>query len=330
MNLEKSILVIGEHRNGILNPVTLELIQKSRELSKNSGHKVYTLLIGSNIKEIAEETSHYDVDKVFFVQDEKLEFYNTDAYTFVVSEICKEVGPDVVFIGATPQGRDLAPRLAARCKTGLTADCTELEFDEKGFLLMTRPAFGGNLMATITCEKHRPQMSTVRPGVFAKGKRASKTFVIPEEIKIDLTKTIIRGRIIKQEKQKKESANISEAKVLIAGGRGMGGKAGFDLLTRLAELLDGTVAASRPVIDQGWIDKSHQVGQTGKTVRPRLYIACGISGALQHIAGMQESDFIIAINKNEDAPIMKIADLAIVGDVHKILPEMISRLESKK
>ncbi|HOO31725.1 MAG TPA: electron transfer flavoprotein subunit alpha/FixB family protein [Thermotogota bacterium] len=328
MNQNKMILVVGEQKDGILNHVTLELIQKSRELSKVHGHDVYALLIGSSTKKIAEEVARYDIDKVYYVENEAFQYYNTDAYTTVISEFFDKFKPDVVFIGATPQGRDLAPRLAARNRTGLTADCTELEFDEDGLLLMTRPAFGGNLMATITCENHRPQMATVRPGVFSKGEKKEGPFTNPEMFisTADLTK--VRGKILEQVKQKKETANISEAKVLIAGGRGMGGKAGFDMLKKLAELLDGTVAASRPVIDQGWIDKSHQVGQTGKTVRPRLYIACGISGALQHIAGMQESDFIIAINKNEDAPIMKIADLAIVGDVHKIIPEMIKRLEA--
>jgi electron transfer flavoprotein alpha subunit len=324
---EKLILIVGEQKEGVLNPVTLELVQKSKELSKNSGHKVAVLMLGSSVKEMAMEITHYDIDNVYYVEDEKLEFYNTDAYTHVITECFKHLNPDAVFIGATSQGRDLAPRLAARNKTGLTADCTELDIDEKGILLMTRPAFGGNLMATITCENHKPQMSTVRPGVFSKGKRNNEKYCDLKKIEIDLSKATIRGTIIKQVKQKKEVANISEAEVLIAGGRGMGGKEGFELLRKLADLLGGTVAGSRPVIEQGWIDKSYQVGQTGKTVRPRLYIACGISGALQHIAGMQESDFIIAINKNEGAAIMKIADLAIVGDVHKIIPELINRLE---
>ena len=327
MSDSTGILIIAEQKDKIIHHVTYELMNKARELSRVKTQKVNVLILGENVKALAEELTHYDCDEVFYIEDKQLSSYNTDAYTHAVSEFIKVKNPEIILIGATAQGRDLAPRVAARNKTGLTADCTALEIDEDGTFLMTRPAFGGNLMATITCTKHTPRMSTVRPGVFPKGQRSEKAYCEAKEITVDFSTVQIRGRLIETIKEKKQTANISESKVLIAGGRGMGGKKGFELLHKLAELMGGTIAASRPVIDQGWVDKAYQVGQTGKTVRPRLYIACGISGALQHIAGMQESDFIIAINKNEDAPIMKIADLAIVGDVHKILPEMIARLE---
>lgn len=327
MNRSNAILIIAEHNDNQIHHVTYELMNKARELSTNKNQKVHVLILGDQVQDLAQELTRYESDGVFYIDNPQLETYNTDAYTHGVTAFIQEMNPEIVLIGATVQGRDLAPRVAARNKTGLTADCTALEIDEKGTFLMTRPAFGGNLMATITCEKHTPRMSTVRPGVFAKGERSEKPFCEAKEITVDFSTVQIRGKRIETIKEKKQTANISDSKVLIAGGRGMGGKKGFELLHKLAELMGGTIAASRPVIDQGWVDKAYQVGQTGKTVRPRLYIACGISGALQHIAGMQESDFIIAINKNEDAPIMKIADLAIVGDVHKILPEMIARLE---
>jgi len=328
MNPSNAILIIAEHREGHIHPVTYELMNKAKQLSEVKNNPVQVLLLGDLVEQLAKNLSHYECDGVFYIQNPQLSTYNTDAYTHCVTTFIKENHPEIVLIGATAQGRDLAPRIAARNKTGLTADCTALEMDENGTFLMTRPAFGGNLMATITCENHIPRMSTVRPGVFAKGQRSDTTYCEPVKKEIDFSDIAIRGRLLETIKEKKQTANISESNVLIAGGRGMGGKKGFELLQKLAELMGGTIAASRPVIDQGWVDKAYQVGQTGKTVRPRLYIACGISGALQHIAGMQESDFIIAINKNEDAPIMKIADLAIVGDVHKIIPEMIARLES--
>src|SRR6056297_875999 len=328
MKESNSILIIAEHSDNHIQNVTYELMNKARQLSTVKNQQVHVLILGEKVKELARELTHYDCDGVFYIENPQLETYNTDAYTHGVTAFIQEMNPEIILIGATAQGRDLAPRVAARNKTGLTADCTALEIDETGTFLMTRPAFGGNLMATITCEKHTPRMSTVRPGVFAKGERSDTPHCVAKKINIDFSTVQIRGTLLETVKEKKQTANISESKVLIAGGRGMGGKKGFDLLHKLAELMGGTIAASRPVIDQGWVDKAYQVGQTGKTVRPRLYIACGISGTLQHIAGMQESDFIIAINKNEDAPIMKIADLAIVGDVHKILPEMIARLES--
>ncbi|MDO5040104.1 electron transfer flavoprotein subunit alpha/FixB family protein, partial [Clostridium sp.] len=220
--------------------------------------------------------------------------------------------------------------VAARLSTGLTADCTQLDVVvENGDLLATRPAFGGNLMATIACPDHRPQMATVRPGVFAKVEEKNSNFKV-EEVKVNLTEADIRTKVVEIVKETKEVVDISEANFIVAGGRGMGSKENFEKLHELAEVLEGSVAASRGAVDKGWIERDYQVGQTGKTVRPNIYIACGISGAIQHAAGMQDSDMIIAINKDETAPIMKIADYAIVGDINKVLPELIAQFKEVK
>jgi electron transfer flavoprotein alpha subunit len=234
-------------------------------------------------------------------------------------------------MGATNIGRDLAPRVAARVKTGLTADCTGLDIDPgNGSLLMTRPAFGGNIMATIECENHRPQMSTVRPGVFSiPCVRGDKNGCI-ENIKVMLEKVDIRTQVVNIVKSLKEKIDITEAKVIVAGGRGVGNREGFDLLRELAGSIGGVVGGSRAAVESGWIEKECQVGQTGKTVRPNLYIACGISGAIQHLAGMQESEYIIAINKDSDAPIIDAADLAVVGDLYRVIPELINEIKASK
>jgi electron transfer flavoprotein alpha subunit len=239
--------------------------------------------------------------------------------------------PEIILIGASNIGRDLGPRVAARLSTGLTADCTGLEIDDgSNNLMMTRPAFGGNIMATIECGENRPQMATVRPGVFEKQPEDKERKGQVEEVTVQLNPEDIRTRVENIVKAAKEQADISEAQFIVSGGRGMGSKENFALLKELADALGGTVGSSRAAVDSGWMDKAFQVGQTGKTVRPVIYIACGISGAIQHLAGMQESDYIIAINKDENAPIMKIADIAIVGDLFKVIPEMISQVKAVK
>ncbi len=236
--------------------------------------------------------------------------------------------PNIIFIGATFIGRDLGPRVAARLETGLTADCTSLDVDvESGDLLATRPAFGGNLMATIVCPDHRPQMATVRPGVFEKLPLGENDATV-ENVEIKFNSNDIRTKIVEIIKEHKDIVDISEANVLVAGGRGIGSEENFKMLKELAEV--GSIAASRAAVEKGWVDKDYQVGQTGKTVRPNIYVACGISGAIQHAAGMQDSDMIIAINKDANAPIMKIADYAIVGDVNKVVPEFIAQLKAMK
>jgi electron transfer flavoprotein alpha subunit len=252
----------------------------------------------------------------------------TEPYTKVLSEVISANKPEIVLIGATAIGRDLAPRVSARIYTGLTADCTSLDIDEENKnLLMTRPAFGGNIMATIVCPDHRPQMSTVRPGVMTICEKDESRIGDIKEFKVKLSEKDVNVEILEVVKEEKERINIEEADVLVSGGRGIGQPDNFKMLKELADLLKGQVSASRAVVDAGWIDRDHQVGQTGKTVRPGLYIACGISGAIQHLAGMEESEFIVAINKDPGAPIFEVADVGIVGDVNKVVPLLIEELK---
>lgn len=329
----KGVWVFAEQREGVLQKVAVELLGKGRDIADKLGVELTAVLLGSNVEKLAEELLAFGADKVILADHYLLKNFTTDGYTKVICELINEKKPEILMVGASFIGRDLGPRIAARLATGLTADCTALDIDpETRNLLMTRPAFGGNLMATIECAAHRPQMSTVRPGVFEKLPKdlsrvdASKI----EKIKVNLEDSDIRTKIEKVAKSIKDIMDIGEAKILISGGRGVGSKENFELLKELADILGGSVAGSRAAVENGWIDKAYQVGQTGKTVRPTLYIACGISGAIQHLAGMQDSDYIIAINKDDSAPIMQAADLAIVGDMNKIIPEMITGIKSYK
>lgn len=318
------VWVFAEQRGGELQKVSLEILGEGRKIADKLGVKLTALLLGDNIKALAEDLGTHGADEVLVAESELLKNYTTDGYTKVICELANERKPGILFIGATFVGRDLGPRVAARLSTGLTADCTILDVEvEKGDLLATRPAFGGNLMATIACPDHRPQMATIRPGVFTKLPKSDVEFVT-EIVEVNLAECDIRTKIIEIVKENKDIVDISEANIIVSGGRGVSTQENFKLLDELAEVLGGTVAGSRAAIDNGWIDKSYQVGQTGKTVRPTIYIACGISGAIQHVAGMQDADMIIAVNKDAGAPIMKIADYAIVGDIAKVLPEMIS------
>lgn len=324
------VWVFAEQREGHLEKVSLELLGEGRKIADKLGVKLTALLLGSGIKELAKDLRSHGADEVLVVDNKELEHYTTDGYTKVICELANDRKPGILFIGATFVGRDLGPRVAARLETGLTADCTSLDVDvTNGDLLATRPAFGGNLMATIACPDHRPQMATVRPGVFAKLEEEVKEGGI-EEIEVALTSEDIRTKVLEIVKENKEIVDISEANFIVAGGRGMGSEENFKLVYELAEALDGVAAASRAAIEKGWIDKAYQVGQTGKTVRPNIYVACGISGAIQHVAGMQDSDMIIAINKDETAPIMKVADYGIVGDVTKVIPQMIAEIKAIK
>ncbi len=324
------VWVFAEQREGELQKVSLELLGEGRKIANKLGVKLTALLLGKDIKGLANTLGENGADEVIVCDNALLEHYTTDGYTKVICDLANERKPGILFIGATFIGRDLGPRVAARLSTGLTADCTQLDVVvENGDLLATRPAFGGNLMATIACPDHRPQMATVRPGVFSKVEEKNSNFEI-EEVEVKLTEADIRTKVVEIVKETKEVVDISEADFIVAGGRGMGSKENFDKLYELAEVLEGSVAASRGAIDKGWIERDYQVGQTGKTVRPSIYIACGISGAIQHAAGMQDSDMIIAINKDETAPIMKIADYAIVGDVNKVLPELIAEFKEVK
>lgn len=325
----KGVWVFAEQRDGKLQKVALELLGKGRQIADKLGVDLTAVLLGSEVEDIAKDLVAFGADKVLYADSPLLKHFTTDAYAKVMCDLINERKPEILFIGATFVGRDLGPRVAARVSTGLTADCTALDIDdETKNLLMTRPAFGGNLMATIVCGDHRPQMSTVRPGVFEKlAKDTSRKGEI-EKVKFELSDSDIRTKVQEVVKLAKDVMDIGEAKVLVSGGRGIGSKEGFDLLKELAEVFGGSVAGSRAAIDNGWLDKAYQVGQTGKTVRPQVYVACGISGAIQHLAGMQDSDYIIAINKDENAAIMKVADLAIVGDYRKVIPEMIAGIKA--
>jgi len=323
----KGVWVFAEQRDGKLQKVSLELLGKGRELADTLGVELTALLLGHEADDIAKELIAYGADKVLYADSALLKHYTTDGYTKVICDLINEVKPESMLVGATFIGRDLAPRIAARIATGLTADCTSLDIDpEKKNLLMTRPAFGGNLMATIACESHRPQIATVRPGVFERLPKTAKTGEV-QKIAANVTAADIRTTVEDVVKVAKDIIDIGEAKVLVSGGRGLGSKEGFEILKELADVLGGTISGSRAAIENGWIDKHLQVGQTGKTVRPNVYVACGISGAIQHLAGMQDSEYIIAINKNPEAPIMKVADLALVGDYRKVIPELIAQIK---
>lgn len=346
----KNVWVYAEQRKGKLLNVALELIGEGRRLSREIGEdaKVCALLVGNNIENLAKECYEYGADSVYLIEDPLLENYTTDGYTKVIVDAVEEYKPEIVIYGATHIGRDLAPRVAARLNTGLTADCTRLDIkvssyidyaiknttldvssldpnsDDKG-LKQTRPAFGGNLMATIICPKTRPQMSTVRPGVMQKRERQIGSEGELVKIQPAISKSDIKIEILDIVKSAKEIVSLTDAEIICSGGRGLGDPSGFELIKKFADKVGGVVGSSRAAVDSGWIDHSHQVGQTGTTVKPKIYFACGISGAIQHLAGMQTSDIIVAINKDPDAPIFEVADYGIVGDLYKIIPQLIDQ-----
>ena len=329
VKMSENVLVICEQRDGILQKVSLELIGKGRELADKTNQKVIALLMGSQIEDLAQKLINHGADKVVYVDHEILKDYMTEPATKAACAIIKDENPDIVLVGASSIGRDLAPRIAARIETGLTADCTSLSIDEEtNDLLMTRPAFGGNIMATIICPQHRPQMATVRPGVMIACQEQTRTGEI-KKFDISFDKTDANVEILETIKITKKLKDITEAKVLVSGGRGTGNKENFAKLRELADILNGEISASRAAVDLGYAEKDRQVGQTGKTVRPDVYFACGISGAIQHAAGMEESELIFAINKNSSAPIFEIADVGIVGDMHKIIPKLSARLKKE-
>ena len=349
----KHIWVFAEQRQGKIQNVAIELIGECKRLAKDISEdtQICAVLIGNNIDHLAQECFEYGAEKVYLIQDPLLENYTTDAYTKVLKQAIDEYKPEIVLYGATHIGRDFAPRIAARCNTGLTADCTHLDVkvskyiefakanttldtstldpnDPSTGIKQTRPAFGGNLMATIICPKTRPQMSTVRPGVKQKQEREVGATGEIVNIKPELSAEDIRIEIKDIVKSMKEMVSLTDAKIICSGGRGLGDASGFELIKEFADKVGGVVGSSRACVDAGWIDHSHQVGQTGTTVKPEIYFACGISGAIQHLAGMQTSNCIVAINKDPDAPIMEVADYAIVGDLYKVIPEIIAEWDN--
>ena len=335
----KGVFVFAQQVDGIVGGIAFELVGEGKKLANDLGVDVTAILIGSDIKDQAERLGAYGADRVIVVDDPALKDYRTEPYTHAMASVIKEFKPEIVLIGATAIGRDLGPRLAARIHTGLTADCTQLDIGDfplnpvpgkeqkHNQLLMTRPAFGGNTISTIACPDFRPQMATVRPGVMQKLPKdpSHKAEVIEFNPGFEENGNYVE--ILEIVKAVSDVADIMDAKILVSGGRGVGSPENFKILQDLADVIGGTVSCSRAVVDAGWKPKDLQVGQTGKTVRPNLYIACGISGAIQHLAGMEESDIIVAINKDEYAPIFDVADYGVVGDLNKIVPALTEKLK---
>lgn len=331
MSEYKNVLVVCEQRDGNLQSVSLELIGKARELADKLNEEVIAVIAGSKVEGLTRDLIEHGADKVYYVEDKILEKYITEPYVKTMSTIIKDLKPQIVLFGASSIGRDLAPRVSARIGCGLTADCTKLEIDEEtGLLNMTRPTFGGNLLATIQSPEARPQMSTVRPGVMPKQEDDKTRTGEVKKYDITFEDKDINVEIIEEKVADKKKIKIEDADVLISVGRGIGSAENMKLAYDLAEVLEGEVSSSRAVVDSGWLEKDRQVGQTGKTVRPNLYIALGISGAIQHLAGMEESDLIVAINKNPDANIFNVADVGIIGDINEVVPELIKKIKAAK
>ena len=344
MNLEeyKGVFVFAQQVDNKLNGIALELVGKGKDLAKDLGTEVTAVLIGSDVMSLTKDLAEYGADRIIVVDDPELKEYRTEPYAHALAEVIKKYKPEIMLVGATAIGRDLGPRVSARIHTGLTADCTQLEIGDfpinpipgreqlHNQLLMTRPAFGGNTIATIACPNFRPQMATVRPGVMQKAERVEGAQAVIEEFNPGFVPNNKYVEILDIVKAVSDVEDIMDAKILVSGGRGVGSAENFKLLDDLAEALGGTVSCSRAVVDAGWKSKDLQVGQTGKTVRPHVYFAIGISGAIQHLAGMEESDIIIAINKDETAPIFDVADYGIVGDLNKILPALTEKIKEAK
>ena len=325
----KDVWVFIEHKRGRIANVSLELLGEGRKLADALGYKLSGMLLGEGVEECAREAIKYGVDKVYLTESPILKDYRTDPYKAGAVYLIKQYKPEIVIFGATTQGRDFAGTIATTIYTGLTADCTGLDIDpETKLLRQTRPAFGGNIMATILCQRHRPQMATVRPKVFAMPEKDdSRTGeIIREQLPIGEDK--VRTKILKF-LQVAERVNMVDAEVIVSGGRGVSGSENFAVIRELADVLGGAVGASRAAVDAGWIPYEHQVGQTGRTVRPKIYIACGISGSIQHQAGMKTSDIIVAINKDPEAPIFKIATYGIVGDLFQAVPKLTQEFKKR-
>jgi len=323
----EEVWVFAEQRHNHISRVVFELLGKAKELAAELNVKVGAIIACEKDTELSKQLISHGADKVYVIEHDLLKDYKNDLYTTAISEVVKQEKPKIMLYGATHIGRDLAPRIAQRISTGLTADCTGLHIDETGLFVQTRPAFGGNLMAEIKCPDHEPKMSTVRPGIFkaTENDESRNGEVIKVDVKISEADQITK--LIEIIKSKKKTVNLEESEIIISGGRGLCDKENFKILEELAGIIGAEIGASRGVVDAGWIAKDHQVGQTGKSVRPKLYLACGISGAIQHRAGMQNSEFIVAVNKDPNAMIFGVADIGIVADLKQILPALIAELK---
>lgn len=332
MNIQdyKGVFVFAQQVEGKINKVSYELIGKAKELAADLNTTVSAVLLADDAGNMADKLASYGADKVIVIEDPVLKDYMTEPYTMAITKVIEDYKPEIVLFGATAIGRDLAPRVSARVKTGLTADCTKLEIDENTKnLRMTRPAFGGNIMATILSPEHRPQMATVRPGVMKMQEKKEGVKADLEKLNMTFEKNSNFVNIDEVITKVSDKIDIMDAKILVSGGRGVGNPENFKILQDLADVLGATVSSSRAAVDAGWTDKDIQVGQTGKTVRPHVYFAIGISGAIQHLAGMEEADIIIAINKDETAPIFDVADFGLVGDLNKIVPQLTQKLKAE-
>ena len=340
----KGVFIYAQQVDGQLSNIALELLGKARALAEDLDEKKVTaVLLGSDVKGLTGTLAEYGADRVIVVDDPALKDYRTEPYTHALASVINEYKPEILLVGATAIGRDLGPRVSSRVHTGLTADCTQLDIGDFPLvpvegqedkqkhkqLLMTRPAFGGNTIATIACPDFRPQMATVRPGVMQKiePKKGATAEIV--EYNPGFEENDCYTKILEIVKEVSAVADIQDAKILVSGGRGVGSPENFKILEELAEVLHGTVSCSRAVVDSGWKPKDMQVGQTGKTVRPLVYFAIGISGAIQHVAGMEESDIIVAINKDENAPIFDVADYGVVGDLNKVVPLLTKKLKEE-
>ncbi len=326
----KGVWAFAEQRDGVLSRVAKELLGSGRELADELGEPLGAVLVGYGVSDLATEIIAHGADIVYQLDDSRLEHYQTDSYSIVIARLIKDKKPNIVLYGATHIGRDLAPRIARKLTTGLTADCTELTIDpDSRNLMQTRPAFGGNVMATIETPGTRPQMATVRPGIMKALEPDEKREGEIKEVKVKLDDAEIILKVLERVKEARKTVNIQDADIIVSGGRGVGSKDGFKILAELAKVLGGEVGGSRVAVEKEWIPQDNQVGQTGKSVRPKLYIACGISGSIQHRAGMQNSDTIIAINKDINAPIFKVAHYGVVGNLHDVVPALTETLRRR-
>lgn len=328
---KQELWVFAEQSNGKLSSVSLELLGEGQRLAEKSGYTLTAVLLSADGKAMQQELFNYGAQKIYNIEDPSLDEFQNDYYSKALGELIEKESPEIVLYGATLVGRSLAPTVAVMGRAGLTADCTELDFDpEEGLLRQTRPAFGGNIMATILCPDNRPQMATVRGNVFKKKKLSDSESGELVDVEIDFSDVKKRMRKVETITEEEKGVDLHAANYIVSGGRGLGDPEKFKLIQDLAKELEGAVGASRATVDAGWISHHHQVGQTGKTVCPVVYIACGISGAIQHLAGMQTSDIIVAVNKDPDAPIFDVADFGLVGDLHEVVPEFIKQLRALK
>ncbi len=322
---------VETNEDGTAKNVGIELLTPGKMMAGKQGGALVAVVIGSGVDEAVKAANEHGADKIIVVDGPEFKHYSTDAYAIALVSLVEKYGPTSMLIGATNNGRDLGPRVSCRLKTGLTADCTALDIDdETGNVAWTRPAFGGNLMATIICPNHRPQIGTVRPGVFKKSDAVEgKAEIVKEDLHV--AESDIRTQVLEIIKDLGgENVDLEGAEIIVSGGRGVGGPEGFEPIKALADALGATVGASRAAVDAGWIAHAHQVGQTGKTVGPKLYIACGISGAIQHLAGMSGSDVVVAINKDPDAPIFDVADYGVVGNLFEVLPVLTEEIKKAR